>query len=202
MLRSLRYVQGEAGRDLVIDLMSSQPKNELIQSVGRSSLAHGVLVVEPALARLEIVDIKRWQHGRETYRTLCISCHGPDGLGVASGALRLAPPLAKSRWLLQSDEVPVRILLHGLTGAIDGVEYQGNLMAAQAANPDGWIADVLTYARNSFGNEGARCAPSTSRGSARHLPRARARGTLKTSRHCCPSPAISWPSGYSPTAKK
>jgi putative membrane-bound dehydrogenase-like protein len=155
VLRSLRYVQGEAGRDLVIDLMSSQPKNELIQSVGRSSLAHGVLVVEPALARLEILDIKRWQHGRETYRTLCISCHGPDGLGVASGALRLAPPLAKSRWLLQSDEVPVRILLHGLTGAIDGVEYQGNLMAAQAGNPDGWIADVLTYARNSFGNEGA-----------------------------------------------
>jgi hypothetical protein len=71
-----------------------------------------------------------------------------------SGDQRLAPPLVNSRWLLLSDEVPIRILLLGMTGAIDGVEYQGNLMPPQANNPDLWIADVLTYVRNSFGNAG------------------------------------------------
>jgi hypothetical protein len=41
-----------------------------------------------------------------------------------------------------------------MAGAIDGVTYPGNLMAPQAANGDEWIADVLTYARNAFGNDG------------------------------------------------
>ena len=155
VLRSLRYARGEAARDLVLDLMARQPQNELIQATGRSTLAGGAEAPEPGLAKLAAADIKRWQQGRETYRSLCISCHGPDGKGMPSGQVRLAPPLAASRWLLANDEVPIRILLHGLTGAIDGVEYQGNLMAPQFANPDSWIADVLTYVRNSFGNTGA-----------------------------------------------
>ncbi len=152
VLRSLRYVDGEAGRDLVLERMASEPDLELVQATGRSSLTHGREALEPGLASLPPADFVRWQHGREIYRTLCISCHGTDGRGVVSGELRLAPPLAASRWLLQSDEVPIRILLHGLSGALDGVEYVGNLMPPQAANSDAWIADVLTYARNSFGN--------------------------------------------------
>lgn len=155
VLRSLRYLPGEAGSDLVLDLMASQPQHALVQAVGRSSLTHGKEAAEPGLARLAAADLQRWRLGRETYRTLCISCHGPDGRGMPAGELRLAPPLVASRWLLQSDEVPIRILLHGLTGAIDGVEYPGNLMPPQAANPDSWIADVLTYVRNSFGNVGS-----------------------------------------------
>ena len=154
VLRSLRYVSGEAGRDLVLELMTRHADNELVQSTGRASLAHGIEAPEPGLARLAAADLVRWQHGREIYRTLCISCHGRDGRGVVAGDLRLAPPLAASRWLLHSDEVPIRILLHGLTGAIDGVEYVGNLMPPQAANTDQWIADVLTHVRNNFGNVG------------------------------------------------
>ncbi|HLQ37120.1 MAG TPA: discoidin domain-containing protein, partial [Planctomycetota bacterium] len=155
VLRSLRYVAGDAGRDFVIDLIAANPKNELLQATGQSSLRRGADQEEPGLANLTAADLLRWKNGREIFRTLCITCHGPDGKGMPSGELRLAPPLTGSRWLLHNDEVAIRILLYGMTGAIDGVEYPGNLMAPQHTNPDTWIADVLTYARSSFGNAGA-----------------------------------------------
>lgn len=155
VVRSLRYVAGDAGRDFLIDVLAANPDNELLQAAGKSSLRRGAEQEEPGLASLSAADLGRWRNGRETFRTLCISCHGPDGKGMPAGELRLAPPLVASRWLLQSDEVAIRILLHGLTGAIDGKEYPGNLMAPQNANPDPWIADVLTYVRNAFGNAGA-----------------------------------------------
>ncbi|MBK8097468.1 MAG: discoidin domain-containing protein [Planctomycetes bacterium] len=155
VLRSLRHVPGDAGRDFVIDLMAAHPKSELLQAIGRSSLQRGGDGDEPGLARLEAADLKRWRAGREIFRTLCIACHGADGRGTVAGALRLAPPLSGSRWLLHSDEAAARILLHGMTGAIDGVTYPGNLMAPQGANNDAWIADVLTFVRNAFGNAGA-----------------------------------------------
>jgi len=155
VVRSLRYVAGEAGRDLLIDVLGANPDNEVLQAAGKSSLRRGAEQEEPGLASLSPADLGRWRNGRESFRTLCISCHGPDGKGMPAGELRLAPPLVASRWLLQSDEVAIRILLHGLTGPIDGKEYPGNLMAPQGANPDPWIADVLTYVRNAFGNVGA-----------------------------------------------
>ncbi|MDO8348667.1 MAG: hypothetical protein Q7T30_00405, partial [Planctomycetota bacterium] len=154
VLRSLRYLAGDAGRDLAIEQIAAEPANELVAAVGRSTLQRGSAQDEPGLAGLPPAELVRWQKGRETFRMLCITCHGPDGTGTLAGSLRLAPPLAGSRWLLHDDDVAIRILLHGLSGAIDGKEYPGNLMAPQGGNDDAWIADVLTFARNSFGTAG------------------------------------------------
>ena len=41
----------------------------------------------------------------------------------------------------------IKIVLHGLTGPIDGNEYDG-LMMPMGSNSDDWIADVLSYIRN------------------------------------------------------
>lgn len=49
------------------------------------------------------------------------------------------------------------IVLHGLEGKVDGVDY-GAPMVPMASYSDQELADVLTYARNSFGN---RAAPIT-----------------------------------------
>jgi len=154
VLRSLRYVEGDAGRDFAIDLIAAEPDSDVVAAVGKSTLKRGEQD-EPGLASLSPGELAHWKKGREIFRTLCITCHGADGLGAPSGELRLAPPLAGSRWLLHDDDVAIRILLHGLSGTIDGKEYPGNLMAPQGGNNDGWIADVLTFARNSFGNAGA-----------------------------------------------
>jgi mono/diheme cytochrome c family protein len=88
------------------------------------------------------------KQGQQIYQTLCIACHGPDGMGVKQGDKLLAPAIAQSPWFKNNGNIPTlaRILLHGQTGPIDGVTYGEGLMLplAQVYN-DEQIASVLNY---------------------------------------------------------
>src|SRR4030095_3703728 len=65
----------------------------------------------------------------------------------------LAPPLYGSKRVGSDDrDVVIRILLHGLTGPIDGKSYP-DVMPPMEANDDEWIASVLSYVRYSFGDD-------------------------------------------------
>jgi mono/diheme cytochrome c family protein len=92
---------------------------------------------------------KTARKGRLVYESLCITCHGADGMGVKAGDLLMAPPLAKSPWMANNGNVPVlaRILLKGQIGPIEGINYAGGLMPAlEKSHTDDQIAQVLTYA--------------------------------------------------------
>lgn len=82
----------------------------------------------------------------------CAGCHQPNGMGQP-GAI---PPLAGSEWVAGGTERTARILLRGLMGpvAVKGANYNG-IMPSQGALPDAELANVLTYVRNSWGNQGA-----------------------------------------------
>jgi len=86
--------------------------------------------------------------GAAIFNSLCATCHGPEGKGVPT---KLAPPLAGNfqRYSRKKDAM-VRILLHGLTGPVDGKTYSEN-MVAMGANNDQWIASVLSYLRYDIG---------------------------------------------------
>lgn len=86
--------------------------------------------------------------GATTYRSLCASCHGGDAKGLAN---LIAPPLLGSKRLAGDKRTAIRILLHGLTGPLDGKIYPGDLMPAMGANSDRWLAEVLSFARFEFG---------------------------------------------------
>lgn len=75
-------------------------------------------------------------------------CHQPEG----NGAPPVYPPLAKSDWLLADRKRAIKVLCEGLSGPITvrGVQYV-NAMPAQVLD-DAEVADVLTYATNSWGN--------------------------------------------------
>ncbi|MCC7043246.1 MAG: discoidin domain-containing protein [Acidobacteria bacterium] len=96
------------------------------------------------------------QRGQATYRELCITCHGADAKGAPMGGSTtgqlLAPPLAGAPRVLGHREGIVKVLLHGLTGPLDGKEYSGGIMVPMGSNTDEWIADVASYVRNAFGN--------------------------------------------------
>jgi hypothetical protein len=47
----------------------------------------------------------------------------------------------------------IKVLLHGMTGPIDGRKYP-QVMIPMGANKDQWIADVASFVRNAFGNSG------------------------------------------------
>ncbi|HET7115382.1 MAG TPA: HEAT repeat domain-containing protein [Hanamia sp.] len=92
--------------------------------------------------------------GAITFRSLCANCHGADGKGLAiGGGAMAAPPLVGASPLKLSEKyTAMRILLGGLTGPVEGKTYPAE-MPSMAANRDGWIADVLSYARYEFGNK-------------------------------------------------
>jgi mono/diheme cytochrome c family protein len=89
-------------------------------------------------------------NGKKVYNTYCLGCHMQDAMGVP----RMNPPLAGSELLLKDKTKPIRIVLRGseeLKGQPER-DYK-NVMAALGNLSDKDIADVLTFARNSFGNK-------------------------------------------------
>ena len=103
---------------------------------------------------------KSMEHGKVIYQQLCFSCHGEDGHGapLAGTDDKLAPSFVGSPRVVGSGENAVRVLLNGLEGPIEGKTYVG-LMVSMATNDDQWISDVVTYIKNSFGNEGPLVTP-------------------------------------------
>jgi mono/diheme cytochrome c family protein len=86
------------------------------------------------------------------YQTVCATCHQAEGQGMP-GAF---PPLAGSEWMNGNPEVPIRIVLAGLTGPVDvkGTTYNA-LMPPPAGMTDDQIAEAISYARTHFGNTGS-----------------------------------------------
>jgi nitrite reductase (NO-forming)/hydroxylamine reductase len=89
--------------------------------------------------------------GEGVYQTVCLACHQADGKGLP-GAF---PPLAGSDYLLGDKDRAVGVVVRGLEGevVVNGVKYN-SVMPAMTQLSDQEIADALTYAMNSWGNQG------------------------------------------------
>jgi mono/diheme cytochrome c family protein len=96
------------------------------------------------------------EKGQGVYTELCYSCHGQDGNGEplagAPAGTTMAPPLAGSPRVLAHKDYAIKTVLHGLTGPVDGATYS-NVMIPMGGNTDEWIASIVTFIRNSFGNQ-------------------------------------------------
>ena len=123
-----------------------------VREIGNAILNPGT---QNATAAMTPEQQKLFKAGETAFQTLCATCHGADAKGLplagaAPGAM-LAPALAGSKIVNGWRDGPVKVLLHGLIGDIDGKKYEGQ-MIAMATNDDAWIAGVHSYVRNSFGN--------------------------------------------------
>lgn len=92
----------------------------------------------------------------------CETCHQPDGQGLAASGF---PPLAESPWVLGNQERLIKVVLKGLRGPleVDGETYPGQVPMTPFGRMlnDEEVAAVLTYVRNSFGNEASAISPET-----------------------------------------
>ena len=90
--------------------------------------------------------------GRAVYGSLCGLCHGNDGFGKPGQV----PPLAGSEWVnAKGVQRLARISLAGLNGKIQvgGRDWNLSMAAMGAALSDADLAAVLTYVRQSWGNQ-------------------------------------------------
>jgi mono/diheme cytochrome c family protein/glucose/arabinose dehydrogenase len=104
---------------------------------------------------------KQFPRGAAIFQSVCQTCHGKDGNGVAG----LAPPLNKSEWVIGDKNKLISIVLYGLTGAVNvngkvykAPEINGDMpgigQSPEYGNED--IADVLNFVRLSWNNKGTR----------------------------------------------
>ncbi|HET9679813.1 MAG TPA: c-type cytochrome [Gammaproteobacteria bacterium] len=88
--------------------------------------------------------------GAALYAANCVACHQASGQGLAG----VFPPLDGSGWVQTKPEVPVQILLHGITGKIvvKGTTYQ-SVMPSFATMSDAEIAAIVSHIRQSWSNK-------------------------------------------------
>lgn len=95
--------------------------------------------------------------GEKVYAANCVACHQSSGMGLAG----TFPPLAGDP-VVNGGPVDEQIhtILNGLQGkAINGVTYSG-AMTPFAQLTDNQIAAVVTYERNTWGNNGGVAEPA------------------------------------------
>jgi mono/diheme cytochrome c family protein len=114
---------------------------------------------------LSLAEVQKYQpltggsleRGKAVYETVCALCHNSDGMGKPGQA----PPFAGSEWALGSPARMIRIPLAGLSGQVKVKDQDWNLsmpaMGATLSDED--LAAVLTYIRQSWGNNAQAIAP-------------------------------------------
>lgn len=93
--------------------------------------------------------------GEKAYKGLCYTCHGDDGSGAKAGNDLIAPSLHQNPRVTGNTASLINLVIHGMQGPIDGVNYTGGMMPSISSNGDEYVANVLSYIRNNFGNQGS-----------------------------------------------
>ncbi|MCH6199900.1 discoidin domain-containing protein [Aquiflexum sp. LQ15W] len=145
--------------DILIKETLKKNSSNGVQVVGSQLLEKMEEAKKASETRFEKNELALFVKGKSIYNNYCSTCHGPKGLGSPAGEGRLiAPSFSGSPRILNHPEYAVKVLLHGLSGPIDSKEYEG-VMIAMDSNDDAYIASVLSYIRNDFGNSGSFISP-------------------------------------------
>ncbi|MBD2704995.1 HEAT repeat domain-containing protein [Spirosoma sp. BT702] len=108
-------------------------------------------------AELDLYTAGREIFAKEGY---CITCHQADGKGLAASGF---PPLSGTKWVTGNEERLIKLALKGMLGPIEvgGQKYPGQVPMTPFGGllKDNELAAVLTYVRNSFGNQAPAITP-------------------------------------------
>jgi glucose/arabinose dehydrogenase/mono/diheme cytochrome c family protein len=154
LLLSLYNCKSDNAQAIVKELAEAGSGNEMLAAAkGALDKNESVKTFGLRLGNLDAGDRNLILAGKEIFKSLCATCHGADGKGIAIGGSGMpAPPLVGSKRLDDSGQrVAVRILLKGLSGPVDAKTYP-SVMPSMEANSDEWIASVASYIHYEFGN--------------------------------------------------
>lgn len=101
------------------------------------------------------------EKGKDVYLNsslACTTCHGAEGKGTKG----VFPPLVGAKDHMGDCVNHAAIVIYGMEGEIevDGTKYNGVMTPQGAMLDDDQIAAVITYERNSWGNDYGDCTPA------------------------------------------
>ena len=163
------YLQDRQAGNAILAEAAQQPLDDWMAKPYAAAKAHlngqsATLVDTSAVQRrLRGGDLAAYDWGKEIYHQegYCATCHQPDGRGIAVNDY---PPLIGTEYV-KDEEKLIKITLHGLYGPMKvlGKQYPGSTPMTPYGKmlDDTQMAAVLTYVRNSFGNELPVVKPAT-----------------------------------------
>jgi mono/diheme cytochrome c family protein len=141
---------------LPLDKWSQAPAktaaDRLAGVVGKEGPEHPELA---APAHLSPAAKKQYLAGQKVYfrEGHCVTCHQPNGKGLDPAF----PSLEKSAWVSGDSDRLIKLAMYGLMGPLElnGKKYDGQVPMTPFAGMlnDAEMAAVLTFVRNSFGNQ-------------------------------------------------
>jgi len=112
-------------------------------------------IVLPAPAHLNAAAKTQYLAGQKVYfrEGHCVTCHQPNGKGLDPAF----PSIEKSPWVTGDSDRLIKLAMYGLMGPleINGKKYDGQVPMTPFGGmlKDDEMAAVLTFVRNSFGNQ-------------------------------------------------
>jgi len=111
---------------------------------------------------LEGAEKNLYVKGAEIYNRegFCATCHQTDGKGLEASGF---PPITDTKWIMGNEERLIKLTLKGMMGPIEvlGKKYPGQVPMTpfEGMLNDEELAAVLTFVRNSFGNNASAITP-------------------------------------------
>ena len=148
----------------VVEQQNNDPFTETILLNAHAQVA-GEAYVEPTGSIAEDPDspiAKAYALGAELYAQegYCQTCHQKNGRGLGATGY---PPLAGSPWVTGDPDRLIKLVMYGLYGPLEvlGKQYDGQvpMTAYGGLMNNEEMAAVLTYVRNSFGNQASMIKP-------------------------------------------
>lgn len=152
----------------ILEEAAKMPLDEWMVHAHEAAVAHlnGKLVKEhkeeQIISSLKGNDLALFKKGKEIYARdgYCNTCHQPNGRGLSASGF---PPLANTKWVTGNEERLIKVVLKGLLGPVEvnGKQYPGQVPMTpfEGLLNDEEVAAVLTYVRNSFGNQAPAVQP-------------------------------------------
>lgn len=164
---SASWLPKEAGLPIVMEA-GKLPLDEWMANAHEEAIAHlnGTSVQEKKdetlITNLTGKARESFVRGKAIYAKdgYCSTCHQPDGGGLSASSF---PPLANTKWVIGNEERLIKLVIKGIQGPmeISGKNYPGQVPMTPFGGllNDQELADVLTYVRNSFGNQASVVTP-------------------------------------------
>lgn len=142
-----------------VEVVAGEQQSEVLPAEGVARGAEDSVAAAPPGAAPDLASMVT--EGGKIYAASCMACHQPTGQGVPG----VFPPVAGSDWVCgENADCAIAVVLGGLQGPItvNGQPFS-TAMAMPPHGPmldDHKIAAVLTYIRNSWGQQGAAVSPA------------------------------------------